>query len=465
MSTLGTSSNPLRVAIIGSGPAGFYTVSNLLKQSGLRIEMDMFERLPTPFGLVRAGVAPDHQKDKSVTRAYDKSAASDAFRYYGNIEFGRHLSLEDLRRHYHQVVFATGAQSDRALGIPGEDATGSHPATDFVAWYNGHPDFASRRFNLDAHAAAIIGLGNVAIDVARILCKSAAELRSTDIADYALDALSRSQVKTVYILGRRGPAQAAFTPAEIREIGTLADADVQIREDEAQLDSVSRKALNLSGDRNASKNAEIIQEYAHWHAAGRDKQLIIRFMVSPVEILTDAEGRVSGIRIVKNESFLGADGSVRSRATDQKEELPVQLVFRSVGYRGVKLPDVPYDEASGVIPNRQGRVLDGKGEPIAGMYSVGWIKRGPSGVIGSNKTDAKETVACMIEDATAGRCFAPMEPQRDAIRSLMSSRQPGIVTFDQWRELDDIEVSRGVATDRPRVKFTDVDEMLRVLER
>lgn len=464
MSDIGTSTRPLRVAIIGSGPAGFYTVSSLLKQR-VRVEIDMYEKLLTPFGLVRAGVAPDHQKDKSVTRAYDRSAGSSSFRFFGNVEFGKHLTLADLRRHYHQVVFATGAQSDRALGIPGEDAIGSHSATEFVAWYNGHPDFAHHHFDFRARSVAVIGLGNVAIDVARILCKGTDELATTDIADHALEALRESQVKTVYMLGRRGPAQAAFTPTEIKEIGNLPDADVQIPADEAELDGVSRTALAASHDRNAARNVEIILELARRQAKGRDKQLIIRFLVSPTEIITDESGSVAGIRIVRNESYLGPDRSVRARPTKQQELLPVQMVLRSVGYRGVALPGVPHDAASGVIPNIRGRVMDAGGHPVAGLYAVGWIKRGPSGVIGTNKTDAKETVACMVEDAAANRCFHPGQTHANAVRAMIAARQPRVVTYEHWRALDEIEIRRGAESGRPRVKFTDAAEMLQVLER
>ena len=465
MAAIGTSCNPLRVAIIGSGPAGFYTVGSLLKQQDLRADIDMYEKLPTPFGLVRAGVAPDHQKDKSVTRVYEKSASRASFRFFGNVEFGRHVGLEDIRRHYHQVVFATGAQSDRALGIPGEDAAGSHAATDFVAWYNGHPEFAGHRFDLSARSVAIVGLGNVALDVARILCKSAALLARTDIADHALEALRSSRVETVYLLGRRGPAQAAFTPAEIQEMGSLYDTDVQVRPEEARLDAMSRAALAASGDRNAARNAEIILGFSRCQAAGRAKQLIIRFLVSPTEIITDASGRVAAVRIVRNELFAGPDGSARSRPTGEQEVLPVQLVFRSVGYRGVALPGVPYDAASGVIPNTRGRVVDDHGQPIAGVYAVGWIKRGPSGVIGSNKIDAKETVAGMVDDAAAGRSLNPADPGVDSAIALVRTRQPRVVAYEHWRKLDRIEVSKGMAAERPRVKFTDIAEMLNVLER
>jgi ferredoxin/flavodoxin---NADP+ reductase len=471
MSHKGTRTNPLRVAIIGSGPAGFYTVSHLQKQAGLTVETDMFERLPTPFGLVRAGVAPDHQKDKTVTRGYEKSAAAASFRLFGNVEFGTHLTLDDIRGHYHQVVFATGAQSDRALGIPGEDAIGSHSATDFVAWYNGHPDFADRHFDLGADSVAIIGLGNVAIDVARMLCKSPDELCTTDIADYALEALRHSRIRTVYILGRRGPAQAAFTPPEISELRALSGIDVYVRSDEAELDPLSRSALETSGDRTAAKNAEIVLELAQWRVKSRDRQngrqrqLIIRFMVSPVEIVADQAGKVAAIRIVRNETYLCDDGTVRSRPTGHQEILPVQMVFRSVGYRGVALAGVPYDPAIGVIPNAKGRVLDANGDPIAGMYAVGWIKRGPSGVIGTNKIDARETVACMVADAAAGRCFDPADPRPGAIAALIGARQPQVVAYEHWRALDDIELDRGAAAGRPRVKFTEIAEMLRALER
>jgi ferredoxin--NADP+ reductase len=465
MADIGTPAHPLRVAIIGSGPAGFYTVSHLQKQVGLAVAIDMFEKLPTPFGLVRAGVAPDHQKDKSVTRTYDRSAGESNFRFFGNVAFGTHLHLDDLRRHYHQVVFATGAQSDRALDIPGEDAIGSHPATDFVAWYNGHPDFADRRFDLGAHSVAIVGLGNVAVDVARVLCRSPDELAATDIADYALEALRESRVRTVYLLGRRGPAQAAFAPEEIRELGELVGTDVDVRPDEALLDAVSRAELERSGDKRAASNAAIVHALSQWQAQGRERTLIIRFMVSPTEILTDDAGRVKAIRIVRNESYLGADGSVRSRATDRYETLPVELVFRSVGYRGVALPGVPYDASAGVIPNIAGRIVDAAGNPIAGLYAVGWIKRGPSGVIGTNKIDARETVNAMIEDVAAARCLAPSAPDLESAQALVHARQPRAVTYVDWRELDEIEIRRGVAAERPRVKFTDVEEMLRVLER
>ena len=465
MAQLGTTGNPLRVAIIGSGPAGFYTVSNFLKHQDMVVEMDMYERLPTPFGLVRAGVAPDHQKYKTVTKGYDKSADVSSFRFFGNVEYGKHVKLADLQRYYHQVIFATGAQSDRSLGIPGEDLKGSHSATDFVAWYNGHPDYADYQFDLDCEAAAIVGLGNVAVDVARILCKTPDELGATDMADYAVEALRHSRVKTVYILGRRGPAQAAFTPPEIREMGELEDADVHVPKDEAELDALSREAMEASGDRNAVKNVQAIQEYAQRESQGKNKQLIIRFLVSPVELIGDDQGRVSAMKIVRNQISRDDKGRIGARPTEQTETLPVGLVFRSVGYRGVPLPEIPFDESAGTIPNVSGRVTDQAGTVQEGIYVAGWIKRGPSGVIGTNKVDAKDTVECMVEDAKAGRTFSPEKSGVDDALALVRSRQPDLVTYSDWRKIDEVELERGRESNRPRVKFTNVPDFLSVLER
>lgn len=463
MAEVGSEANPLRVAIIGSGPAGFYTVSNFLKHSNLTVEIDMFDRLPTPFGLVRGGVAPDHQKDKSVTRAYDKSARQPNFRFYGNVEYGKHISLDDLKDYYHQVIFTTGAQVDRDLGIPGEELEGSHSATEFVAWYNGHPDYRDLTFDLDQEAVAIVGIGNVAVDVARMLCRTHDELAVTDMADHAIEALANSKIKTVYMLGRRGPAQAAFTPPEIKELAELTDADVSVPPDEAALDEESQKELDESGDKNAIKNVEIVQELAGREPEGRSKRLIIRFLVSPTEIIGDDNGHVKAIKLVKNELYRTEDGSIRPRATDREEEIPVGLVFRSVGYRGVALADVPFNDSWGAVYNDAGRVTTESGDVVEGLYVAGWIKRGPTGVIGTNKTDAQETVNCMAEDAQAGRVFSPAHPGIDEAREFVESRQPQLVSYDDWSKIDEAEIGRGEPLKRPRVKFTRVDEMLEVL--
>jgi len=464
MTEIGTESNPLRVAIIGSGPAGFYTVSNFFKHKELAVELDMFDRLPTPFGLVRAGVAPDHQKDKSVMRAYDKSAENPNFRFFGNVEYGSHIKLADLTAHYHQIIFTTGAPVDRNLDIPGEDLIGSYSATEFVAWYNGHPDFANLNFDLSQESVAIVGMGNVAMDVARILSKTPEELSETDIADYALEALRASKVKQVYLLGRRGPAQAAFTPPEIKEMGELVDSDVTVLVDEALVDAHSQQYLEANPDKNAEKNIAYITDYAARERTGKSKLLTVRFLVSPVELLGE-DGKVRAVKLVKNEAYMSDDGSVRPRATDVVEELPAGLVFRSVGYKGVPLPEVPFHESWGTIDNDKGRVQTAEGEQLSGLYTAGWIKRGPTGVIGTNKTDAQETVQCMVEDLAAGKILQPDDASREAVDALVRERQPEAISFEDWKRIDAKEIENGEAQNRPRVKFTNVADMLAVLKR
>mgnify|MGYP003979265301 CR=1 FL=1 len=461
MAEVGSEAQPLRVAIIGAGPSGFYTVSNFLKQKELHVEFDMYDRLPTPFGLVRAGVAPDHQKDKSVQRAYDKSAQTANFRFYGNVEYGRDIHLSDLKKHYHQVIFTSGAPFDRSLNVPGEDFEGSFSATEFVAWYNGHPDFADRQFDLSQESVAVVGIGNVAMDVARILCKTHEELAVTDMADYALEALKKSKVKNVYILGRRGPAQAAFTPPEIKEMGEFADADVTVSAEEATLDDASAAALEASGDKNAQKNVAFVQEYAARPNAGKSRQLTMRFLVSPTELLGEG-GKVTGIRLVKNKLVAGDDGSIRPTATDEEEIIPVGLVFRSVGYLGQPLPEVPYNADWGTILNNAGRVVDTDGSPVTGIYTAGWIKRGPTGVIGTNKPCAQETVGCMVEDLAAASINIPEDPSVEGAESLVQERQPDSISYSEWLKINEVEVSRGEAEGRPRVKLTSIPEMVKV---
>ncbi|GAB4431663.1 MAG: FAD-dependent oxidoreductase [Anaerolineae bacterium] len=466
MSVPGTVANPLRVAIIGAGPTGFYAADYLLKQKELSVEIDLFDKLPVPFGLVRFGVAPDHQKIKSVTRAYERTARRPNVRFFGNVKFGEHLTLQDVSRHYHQVIFTTGAQSDRRLGIPGEDLPGSHAATEFVAWYNGHPEYRNCHFDLSHERVAVIGVGNVAMDVARILCRTPAELRRTDMADYAIEALSRSRVKEVYIIGRRGPAQAKFTNPEIAELGQLEDADIYVPSADAELDPLSRAELEAGGDRATMKNVETVQSFTTLPASGKSRRLVLRFLVSPAEIIGDEQAGIRALRLVKNELVPTASGGLRPRATDRFEDLPVGLVFRSVGYRGVPLPGIPFFDDWGVILNERGRILDSDSrQPLPGMYTAGWIKRGPSGVIGTNKPDAVETVGCMLEDAAAGGTFAPAQPQVEAVTRLLAERQPHLFTFDDWLKLDALEQAAGEAQGRPRVKFTSVAEMLAALGR
>lgn len=458
----GTAEHPLRVAIVGSGPAGFFVAQHLLARSDVVVTVDLFERLPTPFGLVRFGVAPDHEEIKRVARTFEKTAAKPAFRFFGNVDYGRHLTLEDLRRHYHQICFTTGAQTDRRLGVPGEDLSGSHPATEFVAWYNGHPDFRDCRFDLCAERVAVIGVGNVAVDVARILCRTPEELATTDIADYALEALRASRVREVIILGRRGPVQAAFTNPELKELGELAGADVSVRQDEIALDPLSQAALERAEDkRTLERKLEILREFAGRPSRGKPRRLVLRFLVSPVELKGDAAGRVKSLVLGRNRLVADGKGGLKAEPTGETEELPVGLVFRSVGYHGIALPGVPFDERRGVVPNERGRVLDpGTTQPVRGLYVAGWIKRGPTGVIGTNKPDALETVEAMLEDRASGRVHQPPEPDPTACESAVRRCQPGYVSYADWLKLDRLEQERGKPAGRPRAKFTSVEDML-----
>ena len=465
MAQSGTASDPLRVAIIGSGPAAFYAAERLLADSGA-VEVDMFERLPTPFGLVRAGVAPDHLKIKGVTKVFDRTASNPRFRFFGCVDFGRHLSLDDLRRHYHQILFATGAQTDRRMGIPGEDLARSHPATEFVAWYNGHPEFRDLEFDLSQERVAVIGVGNVAMDVARILCRTPEELDATDIASYAREALSRSRIREVYLLGRRGPVQAAFSNPELKEIGELAGADVVVRPEDVRLDPLSEAEIARTEDRGTQKKVELLQGYAAREPEGKPRRLYIRFLVSPIELVGDESGAVVAMRLAHNELVATETGSLSAKPTGEIEELPVGLVFRSVGYRGVELPGVPFHERWGVVHNVQGRVVDPETrEAVVGLYVAGWIKRGPTGVIGTNKPDAVETVLRMLEDAAAGRTLTPEDPDPASVERLVAERQPNVFSYGDCRRLDELELARGQAEGRPRVKFTSVDEMLAALGR
>jgi ferredoxin--NADP+ reductase len=459
--TLETTTPSLRVAIIGSGPSAFYAAEALLKQSDT-VEIDMFERLPTPFGLVRGGVAPDHPKIKTVTKVYDKTASSPRFHYYGNVELGRDLTHADLVQHYHQIIYATGAQTDRRMGIPGEDLLGSHAATEFVGWYNAHPLYRDFAFDLSQEAAAVVGNGNVAMDVARILASSYEELAVTDIADYALEALRHSRVKDIYVLGRRGPAQAAFTSPELRELGDLQGADVIVRPEDAELDALSSEVMLKSEDRTAERNVQTLARYSTEPLEGKERRIHMRFLVSPVELL--GADHVEAMKLVKNELYRSDDGSLRPRPTNEFETIPVGLVFRSIGYKGVALPDVPFDGRSGVIPNAQGRIIDPEQHvTVTGEYVVGWIKRGPSGIIGTNKPDSIETATMMIEDANAGRTLHPAQPSRQAVEALLHDRHIEYVTYEDWLALDRCEQEAGQALNRPRLKLSRVDEMLNVL--
>ncbi len=460
--TIGTEAVPLRVAIIGAGPSGFYAADSLLKHGALVVEIDMFDRLPTPYGLVRGGVAPDHQKIKSVTKVYEKTAAHPRFRLYGNVMFGRDIRHDDLKRRYHQIIYAVGAQTDRKLGIPGEDLPGSHAATEFVAWYNAHPDYRHLNFDLSQPQVAVIGNGNVAMDVARILASSYDELKRTDIADYALEALSASRVTDIYILGRRGPAQAAFTNPELKEFGEMETADVIVRPEDAQIDALSQADLAAHPDPMAAKNLQTLSEFAARQPQGKPRRIHMRFLVSPLAI--QGKERVESIKLVRNILQRGPEESLRAKATDQTDDLPVGLVFRSIGYVGVALPGVPFDPKAGVIPNREGRVYDPEADRIVlGEYAVGWIKRGANGIIGTNKADSQATVDKMIDDLTALAPLDPANASRDSVEALLHERKPSFTTFSDWLALDRQEIQNGQPLGRPRLKFSEVDQMLNVV--
>jgi len=456
----GTPENPARIAIIGSGPAGFYTAEHLLKSEDATCEVDIFDRLPTPYGLVRAGVAPDHPKIKSVTRVYERTAARDGFRYFGAVEIGKDISLEDLKQRYHAIVLAYGTSTDRKLGIPGEDLPGSHAATEFVNWYNAHPDFADREFDLSAKRAVVIGNGNVAADVARMLALTKGELSETDTADHAIEALPASELEEIVVLGRRGPAQAAFTNPELRELSEMVEADLIIDPAEAELDPASRDSLDSDdGDPTNRRNVEMIEEFAGRQPEGKPKRIILRFCASPVEIQGD--GKVEKLVIAKNE--LTSDGSrISAEDTGEREEIDCGLIFRSIGYRGVPMEGVPFDEDRGTISNDGGRVTEvDSGEQVPGLYAVGWIKRGPSGVIGTNKKDAQETADNLVADIAAGKLpEAELAGDSDATPSLLAERKPDAIGFDQWQKIDAAEIANGEPQGRPRVKFTSIPEML-----
>ena len=458
---LGSETRPLQVAIIGAGPAGFYAAGSLLSQPSLHVHIDMFDRLPTPYGLVRYGVAPDHQKIKSVTKVYERTSSVPRFRFFGNVNFGTDVTRDELRQHYDAIIYSVGAQSDRKLNIPGEELIGSLSATEFVAWYNGHPDYENRPITLDTDNVVVVGVGNVALDVARILAKTVDELKVTDIADHSLEVLTESHVKQIFILSRRGPAQVKFTNSEIKEMGELADAEPVVDAAELELDPLS--AQEIAGDKEAQRNVEILRDFAARPLQGKKRQIHFRFLVSPIEIMDDGSGKVAGVRVEKNELRPAADGYLNAHGTGETFIIPAGMVLRSVGYKGTPLPGVPYNERTDTINNLAGRVTDrATGTVQNGEYVAGWAKRGPTGVIGTNKADANETVDALLADLPTINLAPNTDPA--AIETLLNSRDIQYVTIEGWRILDQIETARGSDAGRPRVKFTNIGEMLETIQ-
>jgi ferredoxin/flavodoxin---NADP+ reductase len=448
-----------RVAIVGAGPAGAFAAACLLRARG-DAAVDLLERLPTPWGLLRAGVAPDHQEIKRLEDTFDRDTLARGCRFLGNVEVGVDVSHSELMRHYTAVIYATGAQTDKSLGVPGEELPGSWAATEFVAWYNGHPDHRGLDFDLSARRAVVIGNGNVAADVTRMLTLGARDLERTDVADHALEVLRESRIEEVVVLGRRGPAQAAFTSAELRELGRLDGVDVRVDREEVELDPISRRWLAEEGTFTARKNVELLREFAARPARpDARRRIVLRFLRSPVKIR--GAGRVEAIDVCRNEIERRDDGSLRARPLDEgMETIEGGLVLRSVGYRAVPLPDVPFDERHFVLPNQGGRVLAPDGEPVPGVYAVGWIKRGPTGILGTNKRDAEETVSRLVEDLRAGALPSPPKPAREEVDALLAERKPELVTLEGWRAIDAQEVERGRGEQRPRVKLASRDELL-----
>lgn len=457
MSVPGSPDNPLRVAIVGSGPSGFYATEALLR-SGHTVRVDIIDRLPTPFGLVRGGVSPDHPKLKQASLVYDKTAQSPEVTFLGNVMVGSDITVEELKDAYHAIIFSCGAETDRRLGIPGEDLKGSHTATEFVGWYNGHPDYRDRVFDLSQPVAVIIGQGNVALDVCRILSKTVEELRHTDIAEHALTALAESAIREVHVIGRRGPAQAKFTYKELAELGELADCDPVVAAADLELNPASEAELAEKGSRNIVRNVEIFRGFSEIAGGAKSRRCIFHFLESPDEIVgTD---HVEAIVLAQN-ALEGEASHQAARPTGETKTLECGLVFRSIGYHGVPIPDVPFDHRQGIFPNQDGRLLNGE-NTVPGQYAAGWIKRGPSGIIGTNKPDAAATVDALLADL--GKLDTATKPGAEALLPLLAERGVRVVSYPDWQKIDSAEISRGKPKSKPREKFTRIPEMLAVLD-
>lgn len=449
-----------RVAIVGSGPAAFYSAMELLRHDDPMVFVDMLERLPTPYGLVRGGVAPDHEKIKSVTKIFERAAGHPRFRFFGNVEFGKDIQRFELLQRYHAVIYAFGSRTDRHLNIIGETLQGSHAATEFVGWYNGHPNYRHHQFDLTSKRVAIIGMGNVAIDCARILCQDPENLAKTDIAQHALEALRQSQVEEVFLIGRRGPVQAAFTPAEVRELLHLPKVDAVMRASDLELDDHSKEELSKAS-RNTKLNMEILQQIHDQGDRGNPRKLHLCFLISPTKI--EGSERVEGLELVHNE-IVKEDGILKAKATDEVMHLNVDMVFRSIGYMGEAIPGLPFDDRRGTIPNDHGQLLgEVDGKLLNQEYTAGWIKRGPSGVIGTNKQDAMETVSRLKRNWQTSQTSEPKLVQHDLL-DLLKEKKIQFVSFEDWKKLDKFEIEQGQQNRKSRQKICEVQEMLDLIQ-
>ena len=450
---------PYYVAIVGAGPSGYFAAASLMRfadtsvaDGGRDIAVDMLEMLPTPWGLVRSGVAPDHPKIKSVSRTFEKTSEDPRFRFFGNIAVGEHVSADELSDRYDAVIYAVGTQSDRALGIPGEDLPGSVAAVDFVGWYNAHPHFTEMAPDISTGRAVVIGNGNVAIDVARILVTDPDVLAETDIADHALDALHDRGVAEVVIVGRRGPLEGAFTTLELRELGELDGVDVVV--DPADVESITDEQATAAGKTTAA-NIKVLRGYSTREPRDGMRRIIFRFRTSPIEIT--GNDRVEAIVLGRNELFTDEHGRMAAKDTGQRETLPAQLVVRAVGYRGVAIPGLPFDERTGTIPHEHGRI-SGRGRD----YVTGWIKRGPSGVIGTNKSDSQDTVDTLLADLASAQLPDRGPDYADELVDWLLERQPTLVSDAHWQAIDAHERSLGEPYGRPRRKLASVADLLRI---
>ena len=454
-----------KIAIVGSGPAGFYSAAELLKQTAWSMKIDMFERLPTPFGLVRGGVAPDHQQIKSVQKIFTRIAENNNFRYFGNVEFGRDVFKTDLLEHYDAIIYAVGCATDRTLEIPGENLLGCHSASEFVAWYNGHPDYSNHKFDLSSQRAIVIGNGNVALDVARILVKNPEELAKTDIADNALEELRSSQLEEIWLLGRRGPLQAAFSPIELKEFLKLSDVDLLIDKKVLELDAESRQILEKNSNNNVKQNFKILKEISEKGVSGKKRRVHFMFLTSPIEIF--GNNKVERISLVSNQLIKRKDGNFVTNATKEINETSAGLVFRSIGYHGMPLLDLPFNQKTGTIPNERGQVKNIENENLLSNreYVAGWIKRGASGVIGTNKKDAVETVHQMLTIFSREKILASQNDKKPDITKLLEHRKIDYVSFADWKLIDQYETQLGIKQGRPRVKITSKADMLAVISK
>ncbi len=454
--SIGTESNPLKVAIVGSGPSGFYATEALIK-SDFVVEVDLIERLPVPFGLVRSGVAPDHPKLKQAIEVYKKIAQSPEFNFVGNVTVGQDIKAEDIQKTHHAVIYTCGAETDRKLGIPGEDLLGSYTATEFVGWYNGHPDYRDRTFDLSHETAIVIGQGNVAADVSRILAKSVDELKHTDISQHALDALADSKIKTIYVVGRRGPAQAKFASKELKEFLEIENCRPYIDPKELELNETSQQELEMKEGRGNKKNVEIFQKFAESEDTGKPRTCISTFLKSPVRL--EGEGRLEKAVFEINE-LSGEPFNQSAKGTGETMEIECGILFRSIGYNGVPIPGVPFYDRWGTIPNENGRITTEQGgDVVPGLYTAGWIKRGPSGIIGTNRACAVESVDMLLEDVSK---LPADKPGREGLYKILDANSVQYINYDQWMKIDAAEVTAGEPKGKPREKFTRREEMLAI---